>query len=215
MATDRAPKIYTRTGDKGKTSLIGGTRVSKSNQRLEAYGTIDELNSVIGVLQCDIKTELGTRKEAAELHAILSHLQNELFDVGSQLACEDAELRKKLPTIGEERITELEQLMDRFTLELKPLKNFILPGGSRSAGFAHIARTVCRRAERLCVSLQEHDKTASGENATSPSTVEVEAVIIQFINRLSDFLFVLARYLNHLLGIEEPIWKPKEKAAKI
>ena len=198
MPTDRAPKIYTRTGDKGKTSLIGGTRVSKSNLRLDAYGTIDELNSVIGVLQHDIKTELAGQKESSELVQVLSAIQNELFDVGSQLACEDAALRKKLPSVGPERITELEQLMDRFTLELKPLKNFILPGGSRSAGFAHIARTVCRRAERLCVALQEH------------GDAEVDAIVVQFINRLSDFLFVLARYLNRLLGVNEPIWKAKK-----
>jgi cob(I)alamin adenosyltransferase len=115
--------------------------------------------------------------------------------------------------------------MDRFTLELKPLKNFILPGGSRSAGFAHIARTICRRAERLCVALQEHGAetspdaesgSASGADSGSSQAsndaghVEVDAIVVQFINRLSDFLFVLARYLNHLLGIDEPIWKAKK-----
>jgi cob(I)alamin adenosyltransferase len=227
MPTDRAPKIYTRTGDKGKTSLIGGTRVSKSNLRLDAYGTIDELNSVIGVLQHDIKTEFAGRKESGELAQVLSAIQNELFDVGSQLACEDVALRKKLPSVGPERITELELLMDRFTLELKPLKNFILPGGSRSAGFAHIARTVCRRAERLCVALQElgveaspdaesgsgsgsGSGSASGSGSGDPGHTEVDAIVVQFINRLSDFLFVLARYLNHLLGVDEPIWKAKK-----
>lgn len=196
-----SPKIYTRTGDKGKTSLIGGARVSKSNARLEAYGTVDELNSLLGLLAHDIHAELVSRgdqlgREATALVAELAIVQSDLFDLGSQLATEDAQLRAKLPTISSERVTELEKRMDEFSASLKPLKNFILPGGSRAAAVAHVARTVCRRAERLCVALLETEETAN----------DVDPNLVQYLNRLSDYLFVLARHANRLLGIEEPLW---------
>lgn len=196
-----SPKIYTRTGDKGKTSLIGGARVSKSNARLEAYGTVDELNSLLGLLAHDLHAELVSRgdqlgREATALVAELAIVQSDLFDLGSQLATEDAQLRAKLPTISSERVTELEKRMDEFSASLKPLKNFILPGGSRAAAVAHVARTVCRRAERLCVALLETEETAN----------DVDPNLVQYLNRLSDYLFVLARHANRLLGIEEPLW---------
>lgn len=238
---ERVPPIYTRTGDKGKTSLIGGARVSKAHLRLDAYGTIDELNSVIGVLIAAIAKDLvettsgetsgtgrgrdkdgdGSRSagiaeaaEAAELTATLTSIQNQLFNIGSQLACENTGLRAQLPAIAPEDITTLEKRMDAYTEQLQPLKNFILPGGSQSAGFAHLARTVCRRAERLCVALDESAittaiSTTGGEDQeVKPSTID--PILIQYVNRLSDYLFVLARHLNHLMGIKEPIWSASE-----
>lgn len=191
-------KIYTRTGDKGKTSLIGGTRVSKSHIRLDAYGTLDELNSVIGLMRFHMTQELSG-DEASELQTICHDIQNDLFNLGSHLACEDVKLRSTLPSVGQLHIDELEKMMDEFSKDLTPLKNFILPGGSGSASTAHIARTVCRRAERLCVSLLEDE------------TEEIEADIVRYVNRLSDFLFVFARYLNHLAKREEILWAPKKK----
>jgi len=197
VASDGAAKIYTKGGDQGKTSLIGGTRVSKSHLRLDCYGTLDELNSVIGLLECEIKTDLKTETALLpSLLAILAQIQNDLFNIGSQLACEDAQLRSTLPTITAERSSALEQAMDSYSSNLKPLKNFILPGGSRAASVAHLARTICRRAERVLVLLFEQG------NEFDPS-------VIQYVNRLSDYFFVLARFLNHHLGIEEPIWGRK------
>lgn len=200
---DGATKIYTKGGDKGKTSLIGGKRVSKSHARLEAYGTVDELNSTLGLLIHDIKADLESlalKNEASALAHDLGLIQNDLFDLGSHLACEDAEMRSMLPTVSPERITSLEKAMDDFSAQLAPLKHFVLPGGSRSASVAHIARTVCRRAERLTVHLGELDTGAA------------EEVNIQYLNRLSDYLFVLARHLNRLAKIAEPIWVGKTRA---
>ncbi len=199
-----SPKIYTRTGDKGKTSLIGGARVSKSHVRLDAYGTIDELNSVIGMLRHEVEDELTRLAPEAEslsrIEALLTEIQVDLFNVGSQLACEDADARAKLPTVGESHIRDLETAMDEFSASLAPLKNFILPGGSRSASVAHLARTVCRRAERSCV---EFSETSGAQN-------EVATEVIVYVNRLSDFFFILARHLNRLLDREETLWKPKK-----
>ena len=201
-------RIYTRTGDKGKTSLIGGTLVSKADPRLDVYGTVDELNSVVGLTKALLTSELtasglDVSDQLRELNTVLDKIQRELFNVGSQLACEDPEVRLKLPTLADSNIKELEERMDTWTRELAPLKNFILPGGSACAAQAHIARTVCRRAERLFVHflLEETLDTANsgGQSAT-------DAVIVQYLNRLSDLFFVLARHLNRLLNIEEPIW---------
>jgi cob(I)alamin adenosyltransferase len=194
---ERAAKIYTRTGDKGKTSLVSGTRVSKAHLRLDTYGTVDELNSVIGVLRVEAAGELGKHTELGSLDQFLHEIQNDLFNVGSQLACEDAAMRGQLPNIGPDTVAHLEEKMDEFSALLAPLKNFIIPGGSRSAAFAHVARTVCRRAERLCVALAE-----AGE--------EIDPVLVQYLNRLSDFMFVLARHLNRLMGVSEPTWAPKK-----
>lgn len=191
-ADDRASKIYTRTGDKGKTSLIGGTRVSKAHARLDAYGTIDELNSVIGLLRSSLNTYRSD--ELSALDAFLETIQSDLFNVGSQLACEDAAMRTKLPGVQEDAITRFESKMDDLSTQLKPLKNFILPGGALAASYAHLARTVCRRAERHCVLLAETDG-------------DVEEIVIRYVNRLSDFFFVFARFINATLQIDEPIWK--------
>jgi cob(I)alamin adenosyltransferase len=192
-----SPKIYTRTGDQGKTSLIGGTRVSKAHLRLETYGTIDELNSVIGVVIATIESP----EPFSRLQPFLERIQSDLFDIGSHLACEDAGLRTKLPVVHEEHVSELEKKMDEFSAALPALKNFILPGGCIAAAHAHVARTVCRRAERLCVALSE-DQTEGAD---------VEPLIIRYLNRLSDFLFVLARTLNLEAGVAEVLWAPRKK----
>lgn len=191
-------KIYTRTGDEGKTSLIGGSRVSKAHLRLETYGTIDELNSVIGVVIATLTTPEGH----VSLQPFLERIQSDLFDIGSHLACEDATLREKLPVIHERHVTELEAKMDEFSKSLPALKNFILPGGTLSAAHAHVARTVCRRAERLCVSFRESQNEPKNDHDA------VEPLIIRYLNRLSDFLFVLARHLNVTAKVPEVVWAP-------
>jgi cob(I)alamin adenosyltransferase len=227
VSTDKhSPRIYTKTGDKGKTSLVGGTRVSKSDSRLEAYGTVDELNCLVGLLICEIsdlsqhrpsETAPSVAHEFTILGTELTAIQNQLFDVGSRLACEDPGFLQHLPMIGEDKIQNLEASMDRFTLQLTPLKNFILPGGTKAAAQAHLARTVCRRAERHCVALSESTAAAaygqppaSGVINDGESTFSNEENVIRFLNRLSDYFFVLARFINHLLNTNEPIWKPKK-----
>lgn len=202
---DGAAKVYTKGGDKGKTSLIGGARVSKGELRLEAYGTVDELNSVLGLLHAEVATDLAVSqpRESESIIRILTLAQSDLFSVGSQLACENADARQKMPNVTDEEVTMLERAMDAYSAELAPLKHFILPGGSRSSSIAHVARTVCRRAERICVRLAE-----SGDHETA----EVDAVVIQYLNRLSDYLFVLARHLNRLLGVDEPIWQRRPQS---
>ncbi len=186
-------KIYTKSGDQGQTSLVGGARVSKSHDRLESYGTVDELNSSIGILIAEIRSVPQLRQKADRELGLLSMIQNTLFDVGSRLACEDLENQKLLPKLNAERIADLESAIDHLQKDLPPLKNFILPGGSRAASFCHLARTVCRRAERATVRL---------EHAALPPDPDV----LRYLNRLSDYLFVLARALNHWSGGTETIW---------
>ena len=182
-------KIYTKSGDKGTTSLIGGTKVPKSHLRIEAYGTVDELNSYIGLCK-----DLLTDKQSK---TILQEIQDRLFTVGSSLACDpEKEPKMKLPDLKEDDITLLEKEIDRMNEMLPPMKNFILPGGNVTVSHLHIARCICRRAERCCVRL-EFEKE------------EVESIIIKYLNRLSDHLFVLARYTSHLLKAEEIPWKPR------
>ena len=182
-------KIYTKGGDLGKTSLIGGTRVPKSHIRIETYGTVDELNSFIGLLS-DLLTH-------DEIKTILKEVQDRLFTVGSSLACDpEKEPHLKIPDLKESDITYLEQQIDAMNLVLEPMKSFILPGGHQAISTAHIARCVCRRAERWCVNLQEEN-------------LFVEPMVIQYLNRLSDYLFVVARYIGHLNGIADQPWKPR------
>jgi cob(I)alamin adenosyltransferase len=183
-------KIYTKTGDAGKTSLIGGTKVFKSNIRIEAYGTIDELNSFTGLLG-DHLQDIHTKK-------ILREIQDRLFTIGSSLACDpDKEPKMKIPDLREEDISLLEKEIDSMEEKLEPLKSFILPGGHVTVSTAHIARCICRRAERICVNLKEIDQS------------DVEPLILKYLNRLSDYFFVLARYAAHLLGVKDIIWKPR------
>ena len=196
-------KVYTRTGDQGTTSLFGGARVMKSHPRLEAYGTLDELNSVTGLLIADIENENWANSaapEAARLVGELHTVQESLFVLGSHLATEDEAVRTKLPGLKPDAVKELEAAMDRMSTDLAPLKHFILPGGTRPASSAHLARTVARRAEREIVALMNADESAHA----STSVLE----IVKHVNRLNDYFFVLARHLNRLANREERVWKP-------
>jgi len=180
-------KIYTRTGDSGETSLFGGQRVPKDDIRIEAYGTIDELNSVIGVALLEI--------DNSDIYDLLKKVQNQLFTIGSDLATpiEKENSRASISGIKEHHITELENAIDFFDAQLEPLRNFILPGGSGGAVYLHLARTVCRRAERRVITLTH--------------TTVINQNIILFLNRLSDLLFVLARFENRTNGIMDVPWK--------
>lgn len=182
-------KIYTKTGDLGRTSLIGGTKVPKSNIRIEAYGTIDELNSCIGLTADHLNHEHSKN--------ILKEIQDRLFTIGSSLACDpEKESKLKIPDLKESDIALLENEIDEMNSTLPDMKSFILPGGHVAISTAHVTRCVCRRAERLCVSMQEHD-------------LFVEPLVIKYLNRLSDYLFVLARFTGHLLGVADIPWKPR------
>lgn len=180
-------KIYTKTGDKGQTSLVGGTRVSKTELRIEAYGTIDELNSYVGLVR-DQEVNVG-RKE------ILKEIQDRLFTIGSILASEPEQTKKRIPDLHESDIELLEKAMDDMDTNLEPMRFFILPGGHQSISFGHVARTVCRRAERIVLHLSLES--------------EVNDLVIRYLNRLSDYLFVLCRMMAKDLNIEENAWKPR------
>ncbi|TAD82258.1 MAG: cob(I)yrinic acid a,c-diamide adenosyltransferase [Bacteroidetes bacterium] len=182
-------KIYTKTGDLGKTSLIGGTKVPKSHLRIETYGTVDELNAHIGLL----------RDQLPDPHTlqVLKEIQDRLFTIGSSLACDpDKESGLKIPDLKETDITLLEDEIDTMNEALPPMRFFVLPGGHMAVSQAHVCRCVCRRAERLCVNLQQHDTF-------------VEPLVIKYLNRLSDYIFVLSRYTAHILGVDEIPWKPR------
>lgn len=180
-------KIYTKTGDQGKTSLFGGERVWKDNLRLNAYGSVDELNAVIGCAICEIKN--------CELIDTLKSIQNELFIVGSDLATPLDKSNKNfvIPRISDEHISRLEKLIDRFNEQIPELKQFILPGGTKGAAFLHLARTVCRRVEREVVTLARE--------------VEIDAYLTIYLNRLSDLLFVLSRFENFSNNTPDVEWK--------
>ena len=188
-------KIYTKTGDKGETSLYGGTRVSKAAARVESYGTLDELNAFIGLA----KAEISDEKVLSQLQKI----QFDLFTVGSEAATPTDKMllangKNRLDLmISEKEITELELWMDDFDAELEPLRFFILPSGGKAAATVHVCRTVCRRAERAMVFLNE--------------TEEVRPELIKYLNRLSDYLFILARYISKISGEKEEYWNPSER----
>lgn len=180
-------KIYTKTGDKGQTSLIGGKRVPKYHIRIEAYGTVDELNSFVGLLR---------DHDIAEHHKeILLRIQECLFIAESLLAKDEDNDSIKLPCLTEKDIIILEEEIDRMNEKLPPLTNFILPGGTKEASYAHVARTICRRAERIVIELSEK--------------MPVPTITIRYLNRLSDYFFVLARKLAHDKGAKDIIWKSK------
>ena len=182
-------KIYTKTGDKGTTSLIGGTKVFKSDLRIEAYGTVDELNSCVGLCR-DLLKNKKSRKALLEI-------QDRLFIIGSLLACDPGkDIKMKIPNLEETDIIFLEKEIDKMDEVLPPMKNFILPGGHESVSALHIARCICRRTERCCVRLQMESN-------------EEDSTIIKYLNRLSDYLFVLARFTGYQLKVKEILWKPK------
>jgi cob(I)alamin adenosyltransferase len=182
-------KIYTKTGDLGKTSLIGGTKVSKNSTRIESYGTVDELNSYIGLASDYLQDQA--------IKGILKEIQDRLFTIGSSLACDpDKETSMQIPDLKEDDIKLLESEMDKMHDVLPVMKNFILPGGHVAVSTIHITRCVCRRAERLCVGMVE-------------SGGLVEPLVIKYLNRLSDYLFVLARYVGHIYNVEEVVWKAR------
>lgn len=180
-------KIYTKTGDGGTTSLFGGKRVPKSDLRIDTYGTVDELNSWIGVLRDQPVNQ--SRKQ------ILIEIQDRLFTVGSILATEPGNTKVKIPALLETDISFLEKLMDEMESKLEPMRSFVLPGGHQSISFGHVARTVCRRTERLATAL----------NQSEP----IDIIIIKYLNRLSDYLFVLCRTMTHELNAEETPWKAR------
>lgn len=198
-----AIKIYTKTGDKGTTSLIGGTKVPKSHIRIEAYGTIDELNSFIGLLADHLEKDLiplipGTAPSEGDMpRDTLREVQDRLFTIGSELATDpDKPVKMPLPALVEADITLLENEIDKMDRQVKPLNAFLLPGGDIAISTAHIARCVCRRAERHCVNMAEKGLVING-------------LVIKYLNRLSDYLFLVARYIAAVKGIQEIEWKPR------
>jgi cob(I)alamin adenosyltransferase len=183
-------KIYTKNGDRGETSLLGGQRVPKDALRIEAYGTVDELNSVLGIARA--------HKPSAEVDQILGLIQSDLFVLGAELAASTEKPSAMAPPISEEHVARLEQTIDSLDARLPQLTTFIIPGGSPLAAQLHLARTVCRRAERLVVRLAKTEK--------------VDALCTMYLNRLSDELFVIARYANHVSGVAEIPWVSKNKS---
>ncbi|WP_305982083.1 cob(I)yrinic acid a,c-diamide adenosyltransferase [Roseivirga thermotolerans] len=182
-------KIYTKTGDTGTTSLLGGARVSKAHIRIEAYGTVDELNSYIGLLRDQPVNQ--NRKD------LLKTIQDRLFTLGADLATEPGKDKVVKPDLFESDIDLLETEMDRMDEQLPALTSFVLPGGHQSVSFAHLARCVCRRAERICMALNDQEK--------------VSPLVIKYLNRLSDYLFVLGRLMAQELNAEEVKWEPRKK----
>ncbi len=180
-------KIYTKTGDKGETSLFGGKRLPKSHVRIDSYGTVDELNAYVGLLRDGV--------EDAHIREVLKSVQDRLFTIGSNLAS-DPDKSMAVPDIRESDIAVLEREMDRLDEELPELKHFILPGGHVVVSYCHLARCVCRRAERQVVALSQHEA--------------VEDILIRYLNRLSDYFFMLARGLSKRFGVEEVKWRPRK-----
>lgn len=182
-------KIYTKTGDKGATSLIGGTRVSKAHIRIESYGTVDELNSYLGM----VNDTCGH----PQVSDWLREIQDRLFTLGAELATTpEKEVKMKLPDLHDEDVTWLEERIDQMNEVLPEMRSFLIPGGNLAASTCHVARCVCRRAERLCVGMQENGEP-------------VHELIVRYLNRLSDFLFTLARYIGQLAGAAELPWRPR------
>lgn len=185
-------KIYTKTGDKGSTSLIGGVRVPKNHIRIESYGTVDELNSQLGLVN-----DLTNQSLISEW---IREVQDRLFTIGSELATSPTkEVKMKLPDLHESDVQWLEERIDEMNQELPEMRSFILPGGHAGASACHVARCICRRAERICVAMTE-------ETEINPP---VHELIVRYLNRLSDFLFVLARYIAHINGVADLPWRAR------
>ncbi|MBI4508917.1 MAG: cob(I)yrinic acid a,c-diamide adenosyltransferase [Deltaproteobacteria bacterium] len=188
----RINKVYTKVGDKGTTMLVGGDRVPKDSLRIEAYGTVDELNAVLGLC----RTVLARSKAGPKLSSIVARVQNELFNLGSELATPDEVRRARQPAVAERHVLALEKEIDELNEELPELRSFILPGGGEASSFFHLARTTCRRAERRIVSLAR----AEGVGEMS----------IKYMNRLSDALFVFGRWASRMDAEPEPLWEPEK-----
>ncbi|HKE14412.1 MAG TPA: cob(I)yrinic acid a,c-diamide adenosyltransferase [Kofleriaceae bacterium] len=189
----RINRVYTRAGDQGETSLVGGQRVSKASPRVESYGAVDELNAAIGL----VRTALVGSAAAPTLQPILARVQNELFNLGAELATPDAERRAGSPHIEARHVTTLEEEIDQLNTDLPDLRSFVLPGGGWTSSYLHLARTICRRAERLLVAI-----AASGEDLGDQA--------VPYLNRLSDALFVFGRWAALVEGESEPLWEPEK-----
>lgn len=196
----RISKVYTRTGDAGKTRLAGGQEVWKDSLRVDAYGTVDELNSVIGLARVFNDEIRQARKEAGRMEDWLKWIQHKLFDIGGILATASGDSFKHMPSVTAEHIQRIEHLIDECQEDLEPLKEFILPGGGKVSGFLHQARTVCRRAERVCVALAREES--------------VDENLVKFLNRLSDALFVWARWVAKTQGEPEFMWEREVASAQ-
>ncbi|HEX5020270.1 MAG TPA: cob(I)yrinic acid a,c-diamide adenosyltransferase [Candidatus Binatia bacterium] len=199
----RINKVYTRTGDRGETALVGGKRVPKDSARIDAYGTIDELNSIVGLARVFNEECLDAGEGHRFLDGVLCRIQDELFDIGSELATPPEFFQDGMYRVGEEEITRIEKLIDQCQEDLEPLNSFILPGGGRVGAYLHQCRTVCRRAEREILRVSR--------------TEDINDRVIKYINRLSDLFFVLSRWIAKQTGEQEYLWqrglqeKPKSK----
>jgi cob(I)alamin adenosyltransferase len=191
-------RVYTRGGDNGETSLAGGERVPKDSPRIEAYGTVDELNAVIGLARSTLDGLVASHPALAELDAMLKRVQHELFNVGSILATLPQDVHSRQARVTDVEIAQLESEIDRMNRNLAELRSFVLPGGCRLNAELHVCRTVCRRAERHCVTLVRNEP--------------VEAVV-RYLNRLGDALFVWSRWASHTLGVAEILWEPNRAAS--
>lgn len=194
----RLSKIYTKSGDEGMTSLVNGRRVAKNHARIETYGTVDELNATLGLVTASIaELEAGTPR-LKRLGDIILRVQHELFNLGSLLATDPVHLHPKQPRVTPADVAMLEKEIDSMNEELPELSSFVLPGGTRLNAELHVCRTVCRRAERLCYALAQHE--------------EVQPEVLHYLNRLSDALFVWSRWASNVLGVPEVLWDPNRSA---
>jgi cob(I)alamin adenosyltransferase len=189
----RLTRIYTRRGDRGDTDLVGGPRVPKDSPRIDAYGTLDEVNAALGLARAENAAQLARSAACTELDVILRRLQNEVFDLGGELATPPEVFQPGMFRVGPVEVRALETLMDRCQRDLQPLRSFVLPGGGRVSALLHVARTVCRRAERDVLRLMRHE--------------DIGAWPLAYVNRLSDLLFVLSRWIGHHLGEAEFLWE--------
>ena len=190
----RINKVYTRNGDHGKTSLIGGVKVDKDDLRIDAYGTIDELNSVLGLCISEIN-KIENKKIKEETIKIFTRIQNELFNLGSSLSRLEIDDENNFPSIKKINIIKLENEIDQYNVNLPELTSFVLPGGSSINALLHLARTICRRSERICVSLMKRTK--------------IDENVLPYLNRLSDLFFVFSRWFSHKMNRAETLWDPK------
>ncbi len=198
----RITRVYTRRGDHGDTDLVGGVRVPKDSPRIDAYGTVDELNAAVGVARALNAPEIRRHRICRDLDAVLKKLQNELFDLGGELATPAGAFQPGMFRVGAAEVEALENLLDRCQKDLAPLKSFVLPGGGRLSAALHVARTVCRRAERDVLRLMRHE--------------DVGEWPLAYLNRLSDLLFVLSRWVGHHLKEKEFLWeRPLKREAEL